>query len=72
MLQECAEVAILIFLVSFLPDSSLAPVGSGQRQSVRGARRKRAGKERAESFFFFVILKTMVPIEGKVKSAEVR
>lgn len=71
MLQECAEVAILIFLVSFLPDSSLAPDGSGQRQSVRGARRKRAGKERAESFFF-VILKTMVPIEGKVKSAEVR
>lgn len=49
MLQECAEVvAILIFLVSFLPGSSLALVSSGQRPPVRGARRKGTGKKRAE------------------------
>lgn len=52
MLRECAEVAILISLSLslFLPDSSLALVSSGQRQPVRGARRKRTGKKRAKSF----------------------
>lgn len=48
MLQECAEVAILIFLVSFLPDSPLVLVSSGQRQPVHWARRKKTGKRRAE------------------------
>lgn len=52
MLQECAEVAILIFLVSFLLDSSVALVSSGQRQPVhaREVRRKGTGKKHAESF----------------------